>query len=67
METETEPRLEPRIEAARAGRRIYLVRKGCRKCKCRLRYTSSGACVPCTKDRSVAYNEQLRKILREAE
>lgn len=64
---EQAPRREKRIEAAKAGRRVYIGTKPCGECASKHRYTSSGQCVRCTKDRAAEYNKRLRSLLAKAE
>lgn len=58
------PRKESRLEAAKGRRRIYINKAACDKCNGRLRYTSSGQCVPCTKRRAEKNLRRLRSLLR---
>lgn len=51
------------MEAARAGRKIRIA-SPCRVCGCKLRYTSSNQCVPCTKDRAREYEDSIREELK---
>ena len=61
-----EPHRETRMEAAKAGRRRYLA-DPCPVCEEEVRYTSSGQCVTCTKERASRYTEEIRSRLREAQ
>lgn len=66
MELDMSPRPERRIEAARAGRTIFIRARPCPHCCSQEFYTSSNQCVPCTKQRSAANNVEIRRIYREA-
>lgn len=59
-------RTEDRIIAAIAGRRHYLAKNPCPKCRDYARYTSSGYCVTCTKARASKRVNRIRGALREA-
>ncbi len=60
--TDDEPRHETRMEAAQAGRHIYL-RQPCQVCGDEQRYVSSGQCVACTKVRASRYLRGVRDTL----
>jgi len=64
--SESEPRTESRMEAAIAGRTIFLRERPCRTCGSHEFYTNSGQCVPCTKRRAKAQNDALRSVYRAA-
>ena len=51
------------MQAAAAGQVQYTSRP-CRRCGCELRYTSSRACVDCTKRRSIEDGQRIRDTLR---
>lgn len=61
-----EPRAEKRLEAAKAGRTIYLRARPCPVCDSHEFYTSSGQCVPCTKERAAQGVSSIRQTYREA-
>ena len=61
-----EPRFEKRMEAAKAGRTIYLRGRECPACGSNEFYTSSNQCVPCTKARAKKNCEIVRQTYREA-
>ena len=66
MAMDDEPRIERRVDAARAGRTIYIRPRPCPECDSQAFYTSSGQCVPCTKERAASNLGLIRRMLREA-
>lgn len=66
MRMDDEPRIERRVDAAKAGRTIYIRQRPCPDCDSQEFYTSSGQCVPCTKERAAANCTEIRRMLREA-
>lgn len=61
-----EPRVERRVDAAKAGRTIYIRQRPCPVCDSQEFYTNSGQCVPCTKERANRNNSAIRQAYREA-
>lgn len=54
------------MEAAKAGRTIFMPANPCPVCGDPHRYTSSNQCVTCTKERAAGYTDRVRRELREA-
>ena len=56
-------KVNPRMDAARAQRRTYDGRE-CANCSATLRYTSSGSCVACIREKGRESANRIRALLR---
>lgn len=54
------------LEAAQAGLTIYIADKACKRGHGRERYTTTGQCVICTKERAKERQTRIREIRDEA-
>jgi glutamate dehydrogenase/leucine dehydrogenase len=59
-------KLMKRMDAARAGEKLYFTGKPCKNGHLEHRYTSTGICVACNREYSANYQSAVKQVLREA-